>query len=108
MQTEGGRKPAHMPARSTVHLWLLQGEAHKKHQPEGQKPHPLAEFLDNYVRAREVQADTLIDDILQIADDSMNDWVEREDARTGNTYIALNAEAIARAKLRVEGALSPG
>jgi hypothetical protein len=63
------------------------------------RAHPSAEFLDSYVRAREVQADTLIDDILEIADDSMNDWVERENARTGQTYIALNDEAIARAKL---------
>jgi hypothetical protein len=54
------------------------------------------------VQARQVQADTLIDDILEIADDTMNDWVERENQRTGQTYIALNDEAIARSKLRVD------
>lgn len=41
-----------MPARSTVHLWLANDEA----------------FSDRYARARDAQADTLADEILDISD----------------------------------------
>ncbi len=46
-----------MPALSTVYLWL------------SKRP----EFLEQYVRAREEQADTLADQILQIADEENED-----------------------------------
>jgi terminase small subunit-like protein len=91
-------KAQHQPARSTVHGWLLKADLYQK----AGETNGLTSFLDSYVRAREVQADSLIDDILEIADNSMNDWEERENKRTGGTYIALNTEAVMRAKLRVE------
>ena len=40
--------------------------------------------------------------MLEIADDGTNDWIERQNARSGETYIALNDEAISRSRLRVE------
>lgn len=46
-----------MPAVSTVYLWLTQ------------KP----DFLDMYTRAREDQADTMADELIDIADDVTGD-----------------------------------
>lgn len=74
-----------MPARSTVHLWLIEN------------PH----FADQYARAREAQADTYADEILDIADDGSNDFVERE-RPDGTTYEAVDQENIQRSKLRVD------
>jgi hypothetical protein len=59
-----------MPTKSAVLSWLLQGEAYKAN---GEPTHPKAPFLDQYARAREVQADCLADDIISIADDSQYD-----------------------------------
>lgn len=76
-----------MPARSTVHEWVTANR-------EG--------FADHYARARDVGLDTMADEIFDIVDDNRNDWVERESTRTGQTYIALNDEAIGRARLRFD------
>lgn len=48
-----------MPSRSTVHSWLLDGQ-HK-------------EFLDNYERSRELQADVYADEMDDIAHDTKYD-----------------------------------
>lgn len=73
-----------MPALSTVFRWLTL--------------HP--EFSDQYARAREVQADTLFDDVLEIADDSRNDWMEQNgDEAVG---YKLNGEHVQRARLRID------
>lgn len=74
-----------MPAQSTVHLWLSR---HK-------------EFSEQYARAREVQADVLVDQIIAIADDGSADWVERE-REDGSTYTVIEHEHVNRSKLRVE------
>ena len=60
------------------------------------------DFAVRYDRAREDQADTLADEIIDIADDSTNDYVERIDKRTGSTERVLDTEAIHRSKLRVD------
>lgn len=75
-----------MPTRSTVHLWLA------KHQ----------EFSDRYAIARARQADTIFDEILDIADDGSNDWMQRHDDEGGNIGWKENGEAIARSRLRVD------
>lgn len=73
-----------MPSTVSVFLWL--------------QKHP--EFTNQYVRAREAQADALADDILEISDDARNDWMERhgEDAAGW----AVNGEHIQRSRLRVD------
>ncbi len=53
-----------MPARSTVLYWLAGA------WPEGD---PRREFLGQYARAREVQAELYADDIIEIADDADDD-----------------------------------
>jgi len=69
-----------MPSKSTVFKWLA-----KYH-----------EFHDQYARARETQADTLADEILDIADDGRNDWMIR------NGVAVENGEAIRRSQIRID------
>jgi hypothetical protein len=57
--------------------------------------------MQQYARAREVQADTLVDEILEIADDGTNDWMARE-GKDGEAGWALNGEHVQRSKLRVD------
>lgn len=70
-----------MPAKSTVFRWLAADKA----------------FQDQYMRAREVQADSWADDILEIADDGRNDTYADGD---GNER--TNQDVIARSRLRVD------
>ena len=56
------------------------------------------QFQEKYTRAREAQADYLVDEIIEIADDSGLD--AKIDKKTGNPVV--DGEAIARAKLRVD------
>jgi hypothetical protein len=70
-----------MPNISTVCRWLATNE----------------DFRKQYAHAREVQADTLFDETLDIADDGRNDTYLDED---GNPR--TNHDVIARSKLRVE------
>jgi|694.fasta_scaffold06859_22 hypothetical protein len=57
-------------------------------------------FVTQYVHAREAQADALAEEILEIADNASNDWMEREDPE--NPGFSLNGEHIQRSKLRVD------
>lgn len=56
-------------------------------------------FAERYARAREVQADTLFDEILQIADDGRNDWMERR-GEDSKGYVE-NGEALRRSEIRI-------
>lgn len=76
--------PAEMPAASTVCLWLTK----------------YREFAEQYAHAREAQADTLADEIIDIADDGTNDWMARHENRGGG--YELNGEHVQRSKLRVD------
>lgn len=72
-----------MPDRSTVFRWLADPDH--------------AGFRDQYARAREVQADTWGDEILEIADDATFDvaeWTEKGPK--------LNSEFVRRSQLRVD------
>lgn len=75
-----------MPARGTVHRWLIANP----------------EFQDQYERSRAYQADTLFDEILDIADDGSNDWMEKFDGEGGNIGWKENGEAIGRSRLRID------
>jgi hypothetical protein len=59
-------------------------------------------FAARYTRAREMQAENLADQMLEIADDGSNDWMEKKDKDGENVGWALNGEAVARSKLRLE------
>jgi transposase len=73
------------PDRSTILRWL------NKH----------AEFRDQYARAREMQAEHFADEILEIADDGSNDWIERK-RQDGSIEIVLDHEHVQRSRLRVD------
>jgi len=73
-----------IPARSTVFKWLAENKT----------------FSDMYARAREEQADTIFDEIIEIADDGRNDWMERRGEEDAGWV--TNGENIQRAKLRID------
>lgn len=75
-----------MPDKATVFRWLAANE----------------HFRDKYALAREAQADALFDDILSIADDGRNDWMERKDAEDENMGWRENGEALRRSQLRID------
>lgn len=60
-----------------------------------------ASFRQQYARAREAQADALFDEMLDIADDGSNDWMERK-RDDGSTDEVLNHEHIQRSRLRID------
>jgi hypothetical protein len=73
-----------MPCRSSVHNWLATNKA----------------FMDQYAQAREFQADTIFDEMFDIADDGSNDWMLR---KQGDDDIeVVNHEHIQRSKLRID------
>lgn len=74
-----------MPDRATVFRWLA---AHQ-------------EFRDQYARAKDEAADALADDILEIADDGRNDWMERAGGDAGAGW-TLNGEHIQRSRVRID------
>lgn len=76
-----------MPSQSTVFRWLADER--------------YSSFRERYARAREAQADAIFDEILDIADDGSNDWMERR-REDGSTDEVLNHEHIQRSKLRIE------
>lgn len=73
-----------MPGLTTVFQWL-------KAQPE---------FAKQYATAREAQADALFEDVLEIADDARNDWMERN-GDDDKGWLA-NGENIQRSRLRID------
>lgn len=72
---------ADMPNKATVFRWLAANST----------------FSDQYARARETQADSLFDEILDIADESKLDTYTDKD---GN--VKTDSEVIGRSKLRVD------
>ena len=75
----------HMPVASTIYLTLARDK----------------EFSDQYAIARQAQLARWEDEILEIADDASNDWIERS-GRDGDAGWVLNGEAIGRSRLRVD------
>ncbi|MFA6113448.1 MAG: hypothetical protein WC729_05635 [Sphingomonas sp.] len=59
------------------------------------------DFAARMARARALGFDAIADQMLEIADDSRNDWVARADAAAGDAPVR-NPDNIARAKLRID------
>lgn len=59
-------------------------------------------FSQQYARAREIGYHCMADEMVDILDDSTNDYMTKTDA-DGNEYQALNPENIQRSRLRFEG-----
>jgi len=75
-----------MPGQSTVFQWLSR---HK-------------EFAEKYARARETQADAIFDEILDIADDARNDWMEKQGPDGQGVGWQLNGDHVQRSRLRID------
>ena len=73
-------KDKHMPSRDNVYRRLLNN----------------AEFYDKYTKAKAAQADTYFEQVIEIADDTSNDWIEGEDGPK------LNSEHVNRSRLRID------
>lgn len=71
----------HWPPRSTLFEWRMRND----------------DFAASYARARQHQIEAFIDDIVDIADDASNDYMEDED---GN--LVDRPDHIARSRLRVD------
>lgn len=73
------------PSMATIFRWIRENK----------------EFQEQYARAKEESTDAMSEDLLDIADDSTNDFVDivRED---GSTFTKADQENIQRARLRVD------
>lgn len=77
-------KAKDVPSANSVYRWLEKDELFRK----------------QYARAREQQAETIFDEMLDIADEASNDWMVRNDG--GNEAYQVNGEAIQRSRLRID------
>lgn len=75
----------HMPSAATVLRWA-------RDDHEG--------FAQRYARARHTGYELLADELVEIADDGTNDYVERQ--RERGTFVELDAEHVARSRLRLD------
>jgi hypothetical protein len=75
-----------MPCVATIFNWM-------RTQPK---------FLEQYTRAKEESADALVEEMMDIADDGSNDWMEQLDAEGKAKGWRENGEAIQRSRLRVD------
>lgn len=73
------------PDKSTVFRWIAARD----------------DFRDQYARARESQIEHWADEIVEIADDGTNDWIERANP-DGSSYDVVHTEHINRSRLRVD------
>jgi hypothetical protein len=74
-----------MPHQRTMKRWLAE------------KP----TFQERYAQAKEEMAEHFAEEILEIADDGSNDWIERE-VESGKIIKVVDHEHIARSRLRVD------
>lgn len=58
-------------------------------------------FSQRYARARELQAHSIADELLEIADDGSNDWMERQGKDESGGW-ELNGEHIQRSRVRLD------
>lgn len=63
--------------------------------------HKYPDFFDQYRRAREIQQEHHLDEMLEIADDSTNDYMIRQ-SQNGDEYEQFNSEHVQRSKLRID------
>ncbi len=75
-----------MPEKSTVMRWL------NKHES----------FRDQYARAKAAGIEVLAEDILDIADDASNDWMERLGQDGKPAGWVFNGEAAKRSQIRID------
>lgn len=75
----------HMPSIGAVLRWISEDDKLK----------------EQYARAMAVRADAIFEELLDIADDGQNDWMEKQ-LNNGDTITVANHEHITRSRLRVD------
>ena len=92
-----------MPERQTIYNWLTKNIGEVRNEAG-----EVLEvgFFDHYTRAREIGLDEINDEMVEIADDGQNDWMEVVINKRGDTKTVLNKEAVLRSRLRVDTRLS--
>ena len=85
-----------MPDESTVRLWAMDNVG--KTEGSADDPNAYDGFYPQYARAREVGYLCMADEMLEIADDAINDFVEVQ--RKGGKVVLFDKEAVMRSKLR--------
>lgn len=75
------RKNPHLPGSTTIYRWLV------KHE----------EFAEKYLKAKRLQVNILVDQMLDIADDSSGDVIVGEDGQE-----RLNREFYQRSRLKID------
>lgn len=79
--------PEDRPSVATIFIWF------------GKHP----EFVEQYEKAKAECADFLAEEIIEIADDGTNDYMESIDAETGGVIgYKINGEHVQRSRLRVD------
>jgi hypothetical protein len=78
-------KPDNMPCIASIFNWF-------RTQPG---------FLEQYEKAKQESTDAMAEDLLDIADNGTNDYMEYED-RNGNLGWKINGENIQRSRLRAD------
>lgn len=75
-----------LPSYSTIMKWLSEDDA----------------LSEKYARAREEQAEFMRDEMLDIADDGRNDWMEKRDKDGKIIGQTFNKESVQRSRLRID------
>ena len=79
-----------MPTIPTVYSWL--SVLNKNYKPD---------FFKSYSLAKEIQMDVMADQLCEIADDAINDYMEKM-RKDGTVEEVFNAEHVQRSRLRVD------
>lgn len=59
------------------------------------------DLFQRYARAREIQADRMAEEIIEIADDATNDFMEKR-GKDGRKKVEFNSENVNRSRLRID------
>ena len=79
-------KSADMPGMETIFRWLRENP----------------DFREQYARAKAEAADALVEEMLDIADDGTNDWMEIHDKDGACVGYKINGEHVQRSRLRLD------
>jgi hypothetical protein len=79
-------KEESMPCVATIFNWIRR----------------FPEFLEQYEKAKAEQADALAEEMLDIADDGTNDWMEAHDKDGNAIGWKVNGEHVQRSRLRLD------
>ncbi|MBP6443575.1 MAG: hypothetical protein KA267_06095 [Gemmatimonadales bacterium] len=79
-------KDPDMPGEVTVYRHIFNNEA----------------FRQAYEQAREIQAERAVDEMIEIADDGKNDWMEKTNSDGASLGWVINGEHVQRSRLRID------